>query len=97
MGRRIFDRRRTPKLTIASSAQAIPRAGRMLPAKIAGIATPVEAAIHAARQRGHFGNRIAITPGIALPPALSQRRAGRLSELFPRAEHLQVEFTTAPV
>jgi hypothetical protein len=56
----------------------------MLAAISEGIAIPVEAAIHAAMQSGHLGRRTAITPGIALPPAFTHRRAGR-DETVPRA------------
>jgi hypothetical protein len=60
----------------ADNTQAITRKGLMLPATMVGSAIPVHAAIHAARQTGHFGSRIAIAPGSALPAALSHRRAG---------------------
>jgi hypothetical protein len=46
---------------------------------------PVPAAIHAARQRGHFGSRNAIAPGSTLPRAFTHRRAGLLFGAAPRA------------
>src|SRR6516165_1327522 len=60
----------------AENTQTIPRDGRMLPATTVGSATPVPAAIHKATQTGHFGSKIAIAPGSALPAAFSHRRPG---------------------
>jgi hypothetical protein len=57
----------------ADSTQAITREGRMLLATIAGSATPVHAATHAAKHSGHFGSRIAITPGKAVAAPFNQR------------------------
>jgi hypothetical protein len=62
----------------ADSAQKIQSARRRCVVTMAGNATPVAAAIQAATHMGHFGSRIASTPGNALPAAFSKRGAGPL-------------------
>jgi len=74
----------------------MPRIGLMLPATSAGTATPVPATIHAARHNGHFGSRIAITPGNTLPIALTHHRAGPAPDSVPRASQQRAWFTTTP-
>lgn len=67
----------------ADNTQAITTDGRTLLATIVGSATPVHAAIHAARHSGHFGNMTKAVPGKRDAAPLESRwarwREGHLS------------------
>jgi len=68
----------------------------MLFATTAGSARPVDAATQAAMQSGHFGSKVANTPGITPPAAFNQRRPGLLSGAVPRSSQQRHAFTAAP-